>query len=103
MRTPQAEGFSDAIIDRFFRPFLGGIFFDRELQVTSRLFEYVMRCLATGENCLPAGGIGAVAQQLAAQIPCDSIHTGAAFSAWSSCTSQWVNGMAWLAVQYTTL
>ena len=74
----QAEGFSDAIIDRFFRPFLGGIFFDRELHVTSRLFEFVMRCLATGENCLPAKGIGAVAQQLAAQLPPDSIHTGAA-------------------------
>ncbi len=24
----QDEGFSEAIIDRFFRPFLGGIFFD---------------------------------------------------------------------------
>ena len=45
--------------------------------MTSRLFEFVMRCLATGENCLPAAGIGAVARQLAAQIPSGSIHTGA--------------------------
>ena len=45
----QAEGFSEAIIDRFFRPFLGGIFFDRRLGTTSRLFAFVMRMLATGE------------------------------------------------------
>ena len=72
----QAEGFSEAIIDRFFRPFLGGIFFDRSLGTTSRLFEFVMRCLATGSNCLPANGIGAVAEQLASSLPQDQIHTG---------------------------
>ena len=76
----QAERFSDAIIDRFFRPFLGGIFFDRDLNVTSRLFEFVMRCLATGQNCLPSRGIGAVGEQLAGQLPPDAIHTGAAYT-----------------------
>ncbi|CAL8463731.1 g3265 [Coccomyxa elongata] len=72
----QAEGFSEAIIDRFFRPFLGGIFFDRGLGTTSRLFEFVMRCLATGQNCLPAAGIGAVADQLASRLPEGCIYTG---------------------------
>lgn len=65
----QEEGFSDAIIDRFFRPFLGGIFFDRNLGTSSRMFEFVMRMLAVGSNCLPAGGIGAVSEQLAARLP----------------------------------
>jgi len=32
----QAEGFSQAIIDRFFRPFLGGIFFNTQLTTSSR-------------------------------------------------------------------
>eukprot|EP00879_Flechtneria_rotunda_P009267 GHRR01009701.1.p1 GENE.GHRR01009701.1~~GHRR01009701.1.p1 ORF type:complete len:266 (+),score=80.77 GHRR01009701.1:1363-2160(+) len=36
-----------------------------------------MRMLAVGENCLPAAGIGAMAQQLAARLPMDSIYTGA--------------------------
>lgn len=70
----RAEGFSEAIIDRFFRPFLGGIFFDRSLGTSSRLFAFVMRMLATGENCLPAGGIGAVADQLAARLPADAVR-----------------------------
>lgn len=65
----RSEGFSEAMIDRFFRPFLGGIFFDRQLGTTSRLFAFVMRMLATGQNCLPAAGIGAVSDQLAARLP----------------------------------
>jgi phytoene dehydrogenase-like protein len=68
------EGFSEEIIDRFFRPFLGGIFFDRKLNVTSRMFAFVMRMLATGQNCLPAGGIGAVSNQLAASLPASSVR-----------------------------
>lgn len=72
----QEEGFSEAIIDRFFKPFLGGIFFNRDLSVTSRLFEFVMRCLATGSNCLPSQGIGAVANQLASGLPSNSVHLG---------------------------
>jgi phytoene dehydrogenase-like protein len=69
----QKEGFSDSIIDRFFRPFLGGIFFDRNLQTTSKLFNFVMRMLATGQNCLPSSGIGAVSDQLASRLPEDGI------------------------------
>ena len=61
------------MIDRFFRPFLGGIFFNRELSVTSRLFTFVMRMLATGTNCLPAKGIGEVSRQLAAELPSSTI------------------------------
>lgn len=72
----QAEGFSNVIIDRFFRPFLGGIFFNRQLTTSSRLFEFVMRMLATGDNCLPAQGIGALAQQLGGQLQQDSILLG---------------------------
>jgi hypothetical protein len=72
----QAEGFSADIIDRFFRPFLGGIFFDRQLGTSSRLFQFVMRMLATGSNCLPAGGIGAMSEQLAGQLPPDAVHLG---------------------------
>ncbi|KAL8142189.1 hypothetical protein V2J09_015221 [Rumex salicifolius] len=66
-------GFSDSIVDRFFRPFFGGVFFDRELDTTSRLFNFVFKCLANGENTLPATGIGAIPGQLAAKLPTESI------------------------------
>ncbi|KAI3810321.1 hypothetical protein L1987_19933 [Smallanthus sonchifolius] len=66
-------GFSDSIVDRFFRPFFGGIFFDRELETTSRLFDFVFKCLALGDNTLPANGISAIPEQLAAKLPPNSI------------------------------
>ncbi|XP_010464606.1 PREDICTED: 15-cis-phytoene desaturase, chloroplastic/chromoplastic-like [Camelina sativa] len=65
-------GFSEAILDRFFRPFFGGIFFDRDLETTSKLFDFIFRCLALGENTLPAMGIGEIPNQLAAKLPASS-------------------------------
>lgn len=66
-------GFSDAILEMFFRPFFGGIFFDRELETTSRLFNFIFKCLALGDNTLPAKGIAAIPEQLAAKLPSNSI------------------------------
>nr|XP_043619934.1 15-cis-phytoene desaturase, chloroplastic/chromoplastic [Erigeron canadensis] len=66
-------GFSDSIVDRFFRPFFGGIFFDRELETTSRLFNFIFKCLALGDNTLPAKGISAIPEQLAAKLPKNSV------------------------------
>lgn len=65
------------MVQRFWRPFLGGIFFDTELRTTDRLLTFVMRCLATGSNCLPAAGIGAVPAQLAAALRPGTLRTGA--------------------------
>ncbi|KAG5029113.1 hypothetical protein JHK87_012627 [Glycine soja] len=66
-------GFSDSIIGRFFRPFFGGIFFDPDLETTSRLFNFIFKCLALGDNTLPARGISAIPEQLAARLPSGSI------------------------------
>ena len=64
------------MIDRFFRPFLGGIFFDNSLSTTSRMTRYVLRQLALGDNCLPAKGIGALSEQLANKIPSSKLLLG---------------------------
>lgn len=66
-------GFSSSMIDRFFRPFFGGIFFDTELKTSSRLFDFVFKCLALGTNTLPARGIHAIPEQIAGQLPQNSI------------------------------
>ncbi|VFQ99830.1 unnamed protein product [Cuscuta campestris] len=67
-------GFSDSMVDRFFRPFFGGIFFYRELETTSRLFNFIFKCLSLGDNTLPAKGIAAIPEQLAANLPKCSIR-----------------------------
>ena len=67
-------GFSNRMINRFFRPFLGGIFFDRSLSASSRMFEFVFKMFASGDTVLPADGIEALPQQIAADLPDDAIH-----------------------------
>ncbi|KAI3445700.1 hypothetical protein Pfo_002365 [Paulownia fortunei] len=69
----RGTGFSDSVLDRFFRPFFGGIFFDRELETTSRLFNFVFKCLALGDNTLPKNGISAIPEQLAGKLNPSSI------------------------------
>lgn len=67
-------GFSDTMIDRFFRPFYGGILLDRELSASSRMFEFVFRMLALGDTTLPKAGMGSIPQQMAARLPASSIQ-----------------------------
>ncbi len=61
-------GFSEKMIDRFFRPFLGGIFFDPELGFSSRMFEYIFRMISQGDTALPAGGMGSIPEQVASRL-----------------------------------
>lgn len=65
----QRFGFSELIIERFFRPFLGGVFLEQELATSSRMFEYVFRLFGEGDVSLPAAGMQAIPEQLAAALP----------------------------------
>lgn len=62
-------GFSDAIVDRFFRPFFGGITLDPTLGASSRTFEFVLRMFSRGVAALPARGMASIPQQLAEGLP----------------------------------
>jgi phytoene dehydrogenase-like protein len=65
------------MIERFFRPFLGGIFLEPELRTSSRMFRFVFRMFSTGDATLPAEGMEAIPRQLAAGLPADSVRLGA--------------------------
>ena len=62
-----ARGFSQRYVDRFVRPFYGGITLDRSLSTSKRVFEFTFKMLAEGETVVPAGGMGAITEQLAAR------------------------------------
>ena len=68
------KGFSDPMIDRFFRPFYGGIFLESELQTTSRMFEFTFKLFGKGSATLPARGMGAIPRQLAGKLPEESLR-----------------------------
>jgi len=57
-------GFSQRIIDRFFRPFLGGIFLDPTLSIDSARMEFVFREMGIGTAALPEGGIQAIPESM---------------------------------------
>ena len=59
------EGFSEAFIDQFFRPFLGGVFLERDLKTSASLFRYYFRCFAAGDAAVPAFGIQRLPEQIA--------------------------------------
>lgn len=68
------RGFSHEVIRRFFEPFFGGVFLERELATSSRIFEFTFAMFALGSGCLPAGGMAAIPQQLADRLPAGSLH-----------------------------
>ncbi len=75
MQALTALGFSNAMVERFLQPFLGGIFLGRDLSTTSRMLEFVIRMMAEGDNALPARGMGAIAEQLAADLPPGTVRS----------------------------
>ncbi|MFG3231296.1 NAD(P)/FAD-dependent oxidoreductase [Streptomyces antibioticus] len=68
-RALHAAGFTDGFVERFFRPFLSGVFLEEDLETSARFFHLVWRSMARGTICLPADGVGAVPELLAAALP----------------------------------
>jgi phytoene dehydrogenase-like protein len=73
----RAAGFSDAIIERFWRPLFSGIQLDPDLDVSRRRFDTILRMLAVGSTGVPRAGMGAIPAQLASGLPEGVVRTGA--------------------------
>lgn len=71
-------GFSDGMIEEFFRPFLGGVFLESELATSSRMLDFVFRMFASGPIAIPAEGMGAIPRMLAEGLPRGSLRLNAA-------------------------
>jgi phytoene dehydrogenase-like protein len=72
----QSQGISGKMIERFFKPFFGGVCLDPAIQASSNVFKYVLRVFAEGDVALPGQGMAAIASQLAEDLPEDAIRTG---------------------------
>ena len=62
-------GFSERMIERFFAPFLGGVFLDPALTASSRSFEFYFRMFSLGKATVPNAGMQAIPEQIAASLP----------------------------------
>jgi phytoene dehydrogenase-like protein len=63
------HGLGGAAMDRFLRPFFGGVFLDPSLSVSARQLVFVWQMMLEGTAALPQNGIGAIPAQLAADLP----------------------------------
>jgi protoporphyrinogen oxidase len=64
----QEFGFSENIINQFFRPFFGGIFLENDLNTSSRMLEFVFKMFGEGHAAIPADGMQAIPQMLLDQL-----------------------------------
>lgn len=62
-------GLSDRIVEELLRPFLSGVFAERELNTSSHVFAMIVRALARGRIGLPAAGMAALPRAVAAALP----------------------------------
>ena len=60
-------GFSDRFVENFVEPFYGGITLDRSLSSSASVFRYTFKMLSEGDTAVPADGMGAIPEQLAAR------------------------------------
>lgn len=63
------HGLGGAALDRFLRPFFGGVFLDPSLSVSARQLVFVWQMMLEGSAALPEHGIGAIPAQVAADLP----------------------------------
>ena len=67
-------GLSDRVLDRFFRPFFGGVFLNPSLRTPASMLRFTYRMFATGRAALPHAGMQALPDQLAGALPPEAIR-----------------------------
>lgn len=67
------SGCSAQFVDRVVRPFFAGVFLDESLETSNRVLRLVWRSMLRGSGAVPAGGIGAVAKQMADALPAGTV------------------------------
>ncbi|MEP0712509.1 MAG: FAD-dependent oxidoreductase, partial [Algoriphagus sp.] len=69
-----AYGFTDQIISNFFKPFFRGIFLEKELQTSSRMFEFVFKMFSQGMGAVPEKGMIEIPKMLRRQLERTEFH-----------------------------
>ena len=67
-------GFSAKMIERFYAPFLSGIFLENELKTSRRMFDFVMKMFSDGDVAVPALGMEEIPKQIVDMLPEGSIQ-----------------------------
>lgn len=91
----QNEGFSNTIIQTFFRPFFGGVFLENELKTNSQFFEYVFKMFSASDIGVPEMGMGSIVSKLAEPLPFEQIRLNSKVVDIDGTVIQLTNGEKW--------
>ena len=72
----RARGLDGALTDRVLRPFLSGVLADEQLASSQRVASMLLRAFARGNPSVPAHGMQAMPDQLAARLAEGTLHLG---------------------------
>lgn len=61
-------GYSDTMINRFFKPFFRGVFLERELETRANFFKFLYKQFAEGDVAVPEKGMQAIPEQIASHL-----------------------------------
>ena len=85
-------GYSDKMIKRFFVPFFGGVFLERELETDSSYFKFLYSLFAKGNVAVPQNGMQAIPEQIAGHLSPQSVRLNTPVKAISGKTVHLENG-----------
>jgi protoporphyrinogen oxidase len=64
----QAFGFSEKMMERFFRPFFRGVFLEKNLDTDADFFRFLFHHFSKGDVVIPSEGMQAIPNQIAAHL-----------------------------------
>lgn len=70
-------GYSETIINRFFKPFFGGVFLEKALATESSFFKFLYNQFSVGDVVVPENGMQAIPEQIAANLSPNRIRLNA--------------------------
>lgn len=70
-------GWSEKMINNFFKPFYGGVFLENDLVTSSNFFQFTFKQFFKGDAAIPADGMQAIPEQIAEMLPRNSIRKNA--------------------------
>lgn len=70
----RACGFSPHFVNGFWRPFLEGLFLERDLETSADAFRFVVKMLVEGQAALPARGMRAIPEALLRRLPAGAVR-----------------------------
>lgn len=67
-------GYSETIINQFFKPFFGGVFLEKDLATDSSFFKFLYNQFSVGDVVVPENGMQAIPEQIAANLSPNQIR-----------------------------